>query len=104
MSGTTNNIPYLDAGGEIALKLVKLFVFLPQANPHPQFPNQAGPLALVCKCLALPSHLEAQVPLDDCFQELSSFRSDEATVGLCLSSLAWVGVGGSTPDCPQFPK
>lgn len=32
---------------EIALKLVKLFIVLTQANSHPMFPEQTGPLALL---------------------------------------------------------
>ena len=56
MSETTNYIPCLDAVGKTALKLLKLFIFLPQADPLPKFPDQAGLLALSCKPLALPAY------------------------------------------------
>ena len=56
MSETINYIPCLDAVGKTALKLLKLFIFLPQADPLPKFPDQAGLLALSCKPLALPAY------------------------------------------------
>lgn len=41
--------------GEGALRPVKLFVALVEANVHLKFPDQIGPMVLLCKLLALPT-------------------------------------------------
>lgn len=73
-------IKFLGTVGETALMLVKLFVDLTYADLHPKFPDQAEPLALLCKLLALPTHLLAQGLLDHTFSRscLQPFWSDRA--------------------------
>ena len=53
MKGVTNLIPGPDTVGDTTLKPLKIFVVSTQADLHPKFPGQTGPLVLLCNLLIL---------------------------------------------------
>lgn len=96
-------------------KPVKLFVILTQVDLHPKPHRWTGPLAFLCKLLALPALLWAQASLgcaapESCPQHRylhnGQMRLENIPnqVGLCLSSLAWTGGVRATPSYYQFFK
>ena len=79
----------------------KVLCCLIQGDSCPKFSGWTAPLASLCKLWPLPVLRSALVPLGHtpsryCIHLSNGARIHKAWVELCLSSLAWVGKGGTT--------
>lgn len=65
---------------------------LTQADLHPTFPNQIGPLTLLCKLLTMTAFLWTQMELDH-----TNLTSSSSQIGIRVTGSVWSHVSASLP-------